>query len=112
MGAPTQFFNVDEVKKDHMYRYKLWHALDDWIRYTNDWMNDDFKNIDTKAISALAEKFTKISRECERNLPHDSSAVQGLKKLVGDFRETMPIVEAFGCHDLKSYHWDEIRLKI
>jgi hypothetical protein len=85
MGAITQFFNVDEVKKNHMYRHKLWHALDDWIKYTNEWMNADFNKIDTKTISLLAEKFTKISRECERNLPNDSSAVQGLKKLVGDF---------------------------
>jgi hypothetical protein len=97
MGAITQFGNVDEVKKNHMYRYKLWHALADWQEYTHEWMSADFNKIETKAISALAEKFTKISRECERNLPGDSSAAQGLKKLVGDFRETMPIVEAFGC---------------
>ena len=64
--------------------------------------------IDTKNITILAEKYTKISRECERNLPGESSAVQGLKKLVGDFRETMPIVEALGCKDLEPHHWEEI----
>jgi dynein heavy chain len=33
-----------------------------------------------------------------------------LKKIVGDFRETMPIVEALGNPYLDKIHWDEVRI--
>jgi hypothetical protein len=46
---------------------------------------------------------------CERNLPSNSTAVKELKKIVADFRETMPIVTSLGSKDLENYHWAEIR---
>lgn len=109
MGTINQFGNVDEAKRNHEFRYKLWHALRDWMEYTNGWMSDIFEKIDTHAIKLLSDKYTKISLQCERNLPAGSSAVTGLKKLVSDFRETMPVVEALGCAVLKDYHWQDIR---
>jgi hypothetical protein len=35
--------------------------------------------------------------------------VKELKKLVFDFRETMPIVEALGNHNLQEVHWTTIK---
>jgi dynein heavy chain len=35
-----------------------------------------------------------------------------LKKLVFDFKETMPIVEALGNKNLKDEHWNEIKVII
>lgn len=46
---------------------------------------------------------------CERNLPPESTAVQRLKRLVFDFKETMPIVVALGNKHLKEVHWAEIK---
>ena len=54
MGTITPFFNVDEAKRNHDYRYKLWHALKDWISMTSEWMEAEFDKIDIKSISALA----------------------------------------------------------
>jgi dynein heavy chain len=52
---------------------------------------------------------TKIVMQCERNLPEGSSAVAYLKKLVFDFKEAMPIVEALNNAHLKEEHWSEIK---
>ena len=84
--------NVDDAKRLHLYRFKLWHALEDWQNYTESWISQPFNAINIKEISALAESFTKTAVMCERNLPGDSSAVKELKMLVASFRETMPIV--------------------
>ena len=53
--------------------------------------------------------YTKIVIQCERQLPQTSTAVKHLKKLVFDFRETMPIVEALGNKNLKVEHWEDIK---
>jgi dynein heavy chain len=42
-------------------------------------------------------------------LPEASTAVQYLKNMVFDFKETMPTVEALGNKDLKDWHWTEIK---
>ena len=44
-----------------------------------------------------------------KNLPKDSTAVLKLKKMVGEFSETMPIVESLANKSLKKVHWTEIR---
>ena len=51
---------------------------------------------------------TKTVLNCERNLP-PSTAVQYFKKIVWDFKETMPIVEALGNKHLQDFHWQEIK---
>ena len=47
--------------------------------------------------------------QCERNLPSGCTAVAKLKKLVFEFKEAMPIVEALGNINLNKEHWDEIK---
>jgi dynein heavy chain len=60
-------------------------------------------------ITLKSEYYTKIALQCERNQPKNSTAVQTLKKLVFDFRETIPIVEALGNKNLKVEHWTDIK---
>lgn len=97
MGEITQFHDVEEAKRKHIYRAKLWRALNDWTNLMHKWVTANFDDIDVEKISHIAEKFTKTTVQCERNLPTTSTAVKHLKKLVFDFKETMPIVRALGC---------------
>ena len=105
----SAFENVDEAKRNHMYRAKLWRAIHDWKKHTKAWENETFEDIEVSEISQISDKFTKTIIQCERNLPPESTAVQHLKKLVFAFRETMPIVEAFGNRNLQEVHWNEIK---
>ena len=65
--------------------------------------------IEVSEISSKADLYTKIVNQCQRNLPQGSTAVEKLRKLVYDFRETMPIVEALGNKNLKPEHWEELK---
>ena len=60
-------------------------------------------------ILEQATQQSKIVLQCERHLGSESSAVQYLKKLVFEFKETMPTVEALGNEHLKEEHWNEIK---
>ena len=109
MGAISQFNDVEEAKRKHIYRAKLWRALNDWTNMIRSWETAAFDEIDVEKISATSDKFSKTAIQCERNLDPTSTAVMRLKKLVFDFKETMPIVKALGCEFLQAIHWTEIR---
>ena len=109
MGEISQFNDVEEAKRKHIYRAKLWRALNDWTNMIRRGETAAFDDIDVEQISATSDKFSKTAIQCERNLDPTSTAVQKLKKLVFDFKETMPIVKALGCEFLQPIHWAEIR---
>jgi len=109
MDEITPFENIDEAKQNHVYRARLWKALSEWTILIKQWETDKFENIEVDEISRIAESYTKTVIQCERNLPANSSAVKELKKLVFDFKETMPIVQALGNKNLTQVHWDEIK---
>lgn len=74
-----------------------------------EWEVVPFNEIKVDQIMLQAEMFYKIVRQCERNLPSDSTAVAKLRNIVFDFKETMPIVQAMGNLLLKEHHWTEIK---
>lgn len=73
-----------------------------------DWEVMPFKEIKVDEITSKAELYQRIVRQCERNLPPESTAVAHLRKIVFDFKETMPIVQAMGNLMLKQSHWEQI----
>jgi dynein heavy chain, axonemal len=104
------FDYVEESKQNMNYRARLWRALNEWQELIDSWKNSPFELIEVSEISIKADLYTKTVIQCERNIqPEGSSAVVRLKKLVFDFRETMPIVEALGNKNLKNEHWEEIK---
>mmetsp|Transcript_30959 Transcript_30959/g.47355 ORF Transcript_30959/g.47355 Transcript_30959/m.47355 type:complete len:110 (+) Transcript_30959:4627-4956(+) len=73
------------------------------------WQQSKFEEVNVDQILEMATQQQKIALQCERNLPQESTAVHYLKKMVFDFKETMPIVEALGNKHLKEEHWDDIK---
>jgi len=63
--------------------------------------------IDIQAISDQCLNMSKTVLLCERNLP-ECSALSHLKKIVWDFKETMPVVEALYNPLLTDIHFAEI----
>lgn len=109
MKEITRFDNVEDAVQKHKYRKLLWHAIRDWTNKVRKWEGMNFDDINVDDISAQAEQYTKTVIQCERNLPPDSSALNFLKKLVNEFKQTMPIVRALGNRNLLEVHWDEIK---
>ena len=108
MGS-TNFDDVEELRQAMLTRKKMWTHLHEWRQLTKEWQTSAFESIDVGTIQTKADYFTKISVQCERKLPDNCTAVKELKKLVFDFRETMPIVGALGNPNLKEVHWTAIK---
>jgi len=100
---------VQEAKILLQYRLKLWTSIVEWKRNVEVWQMSKFEDVNVDHILEEATQHQKIALQCERNLPTESSAVQYLKKMVFDFKETMPIVEALGNKNLQEEHWQEIK---
>jgi dynein heavy chain len=104
----SRFDNVEKAASDMLHRSRLWRAIHEWKELVDNWVKSPFDMIEVSEISAKADQYTRTVLSCERNLP-TSSAVNYLKKLVFDFKETMPIVEALGNKNLNREHWEEIK---
>ena len=75
---------------------------------TEEWLNVPFDSIETEKISQISEEYFLRANKCKKRMPQ-STAVDNLIKLVSDFKETMPIVNALGNKYIEQYHWDEIK---
>ena len=106
----TEFHNVEEARIQLNVRKDLWHSLKNWGDLVEKWNKMPFNIIDVHQISDVSEKYSKIVSKCELTFTdvQDASAVKTLKKMVYEFKETMPIVVALGNHNLKVEHWEEI----
>jgi len=89
----------------------LWKSKEEWERLSEEWMNLPFQNIDAKVLEEKANLYAKNVNRCDKNLP-DSQVIKDLKRVVYDFRDTMPIVTALRSEYLKTDHWDEIKNNI
>ena len=109
MGHIEPFTNVEETKVLLNHRAKLWNSIKVWTENVRIWQTSRFEDVDIDRIREESALHAKIVLQCERNLPPGSSAVAFLKKLVFDFKETVPIVEALGNKNLDEVHWAEIK---
>lgn len=112
MGSIEPFNNVEDTRVLLQQRVRLWKSISSWTKNIETWQISPFEEVDVNYILEQATLQAKIVLQCERNLPQGSSAVQHLKKLVFEFKETMPIVEALGNEHLQEIHWAEIKSKL
>jgi len=109
MGSVEPFNDAEEARVSLGYIKRLWNSLHVWQENIEKWVGCPFEEIDIETILEQSTQHSKTVLICERNLPDDSTAVHRLKKLVFDFKETMPIVEALGNKYLNPVHWEEIK---
>jgi dynein heavy chain, axonemal len=109
MGFAEPFNNAEDARVLLGYLTRLWQSLHAWQQNSSRWKVAPFDEIDIEAILEQSTHHSKTVLMCERNLPKESTAVQVLKKMVFDFKEAMPIVEALGNKHLKEVHWLEMK---
>jgi dynein heavy chain len=100
---------IEEARTAMLARVSLWRALFDWERLTRDWQATIFEDINAKEISKQADIFTKIVAKSSKELDDDATSVRELKKMVKDFNDAMPIVQAFKNDNLEVRHWRDIK---
>lgn len=109
LGLPTsRFEDLEILIQDVNLRYLMWKSLKEWKLLIAGWIDGKFNLIDTEEIKQKAEYYSKIMNRCDKKLPQNV-ILTDLKKLVTDFRNTMPVVMALRNKYLKDYHWVEIK---
>jgi len=86
----------------------MWTSIKEWQDLTKMWIDGKFTDINVVVIKQRAEYYTKIVNKCVKNMPQNP-ILEKLKKMVFDFKDTMPVVVALRNKDLHDYHWDEIK---
>lgn len=109
LGLPTsRFEDLEILIQDANLRYLMWKSLKEWKGLISGWVDGKFNAIDTEEIKQKAEFYSKIMSRCDKKLPANAILTE-LKKLVTDFRNTMPVVLSLRNKHLKDYHWAEIK---
>jgi dynein heavy chain len=103
----TTFANLEQLREDFKIRADMWRSLKQWEEKTEDWVKQQFKLINAKAISDEADQYAKVAARVDKGLPENPIGNR-LKELVGTFRGTMPVVIALRNPDLKENHMQEI----
>jgi dynein heavy chain len=86
----------------------MWTHLRDWKKYTSEWIDGRFINIDTEVIRNKANLFSVVVNKASKKLVANP-VLDELREAVFSFKETMPIVMALRNKYLKNYHWDKIK---
>ena len=59
-------------------------------------------------MTQKTEQYVRIVNKCEKNLPENKVIVY-LKKIVWEFKDTIPVVNALRSPYLMPEHWQEIK---
>ena len=85
--------NLYTLKQEFDLRYSLWKGIEDFGALTEEWAQKVLKDIEVKPMMQRVEKYFRIVNQCERNLG-DNTVVPKLKKMVMQYRESLPAFNA------------------
>lgn len=74
-------------------RLEMWTGIQDFKKYSAEWIQLPFGHINAKEIAQKTEGFVRIVQRCEKNL-QENKVIQYLKKIVWEFKDTIPVVTA------------------
>ena len=74
-------------------RLGMWKAIEEFKQLSQEWIKLPFNSINAKDITSKTESFVRIVMRCEKNL-QDNKVTQYLKKIVWEFKDTIPVVVA------------------
>lgn len=89
-------------------RLQMWDSLSTWQTLVAGWIDGKFNEIDTEDIRGKGDLYTKVVNRCTKKL-RQNPVLDELRRLVFEFKDTMPIVVALRNKSLQDYHWAEIR---
>ena len=75
---------------------------------SKEWSKLRFKEIQAEELQATTENYVKAVIKCEKGLP-ENKVINFLKKLVWEFKNTIPVVISLRSTFLGTDHWTEIK---
>ena len=110
--APTEYFILDRYSEDLAPFYKLWNMVSDFHNSSNDWLNGDFKELDSAKIDEDVTEWWKTSyklaKSLEEEFPGVSTCATHLREETTEFRKNLPVIQSLASKALQAWHWDLI----
>ncbi len=103
----TTFDELDEVQADLGVKQRLWGGLAGWNRLTSIWCESQLEQLEVEEMESEIASYFRTAAVCRRKLVGNPVA-ELLRKTVGDFKTTLPIVSCLRAPGLKQRHWDAI----
>ena len=103
----TAFDELTEVQADLNVKQQMWRALGGWGMITQNWCESPLEQLDIDDMEKEIAGYFRTASVCKRKLVGNPVA-DLLKKTVGDFKSTLPIVSCLRAPGLKTRHWDQI----
>eukprot|EP00899_Mesostigma_viride_P007437 jgi/Mesvir1/16695/Mv15092-RA.1 len=103
----SKYEELDETAAEVELKLSMWQALVDWEGLTAAWVGQTLRSIDTAAMEEKVARYHKLCYKLERGLP-PNKVVPQLSRMVTEFKETLPVIQALRNPALKPRHWDKI----
>ena len=110
--APTEYSILDKYSEELQPFFKLWNMVSDFHNSSNDWLNGDFKELDSAKIDEDVTEWWKTSyklaKSLEEEFPTVATCAQHLRDETTEFRKNLPVIQSLASKALQPWHWDLI----
>ena len=107
--VPTDYIILDKYTQELAPFYKLWTMISDFYNSKNDWLNGDFKVLDSKLIENNMNDWWKYSykliKQLEDEYPGASNCASQLREDTTEFKKHLPVIQSLASKALKPRHW-------
>ena len=111
--APTEYSILDKYTEELAPFFKLWNMVSDFHNSSNDWLNGDFKELDSAKIDEDVTEWWKTSYKLAKSLEEEYAGVAAcathLREETTEFRKNLPVIQSLASKALQAWHWDLIR---
>ncbi|CAD8108771.1 unnamed protein product [Paramecium sonneborni] len=104
----AQYEVLENTREQLNLRLGMWQGIQDFRKLSQEWQQLQFTSINAKEIAQKTEGFVRIVQRCEKNL-QENRVITYLKKIVWEFKDTIPVVTALRSQYLQQTHWQEIK---
>ncbi|CAK95203.1 unnamed protein product (macronuclear) [Paramecium tetraurelia] len=104
----AQYEILENTREQLNLRLGMWQGIQEFRKLSQEWQQLQFTSINAKEIAQKTEGFVRIVQRCEKNL-QENRVIAYLKKIVWEFKDTIPVVTALRSQYLQQTHWQEIK---
>ena len=113
-----QFFNINQpedsnlkkLDKDLKILEDIWELVKDWEDSWNEWRSGSFWDINIDEMEDKAVSlYRQLNRLCKQYKDRNWEILETKRKVVDEFRRTLPLILALKNTAMRDRHWNKVR---
>ncbi|XP_055836500.1 dynein axonemal heavy chain 2 isoform X2 [Episyrphus balteatus] len=106
------FENVElkKIESEEKILRHIWELVNEWTISWNEWKDGNFWKINLDVIEDTAiSLYTQFNQLCKSYNDRNWEFLETIRKNVGEFRKTLPLIAALRNPSMRPRHWDKLR---